>query len=53
MAVRELYDYRNDPKEYVNLGSDPRYARTITELKGLLSDSRLSASPDAVSRQSR
>ncbi len=32
----ELYDHDNDPKEYKNLASDPKYAATVEELKKLL-----------------
>jgi len=32
----QLYDHDNDPKEYVNLAKDPKYAAQVTELKKLL-----------------
>ncbi len=32
----ELYDHANDPGEFTNLASDPRYAATLRELRALL-----------------
>jgi len=32
----ELYDHRVDPGEYYNLAGNPKYADTLSELKGLL-----------------
>src|SRR5262249_42891362 len=34
----ELYDHEADPREHVNLVSDPRHAAALTELRGLLRD---------------
>lgn len=36
----QLYDYAQDPKEYVNLAKDPRHAKTVTEMKQLLAEGR-------------
>jgi uncharacterized sulfatase len=36
----ELYDHDADPREYVNLATDPRHADTVSELRGLLRDGR-------------
>ena len=33
---RELYDHRNDPREWNNLANDSRYAQTVSELRELL-----------------
>ena len=33
---RELYDHRQDPREYTNLADDPRFASTIARLRPLL-----------------
>lgn len=35
-AGQELYDERQDPKEYHNLTNDPKYAATVADLKKLL-----------------
>jgi len=35
-AGAELYDHEKDPRELKNLAKEPRYAKTITELKALL-----------------
>ncbi|MBK6799494.1 MAG: DUF4976 domain-containing protein [Acidobacteria bacterium] len=32
----ELYDHANDPREFNNLAVEPRYAKTVLELKQLL-----------------
>ncbi len=32
----ELYDHNNDPKEWKNLASDPKYAETVEQLRTLL-----------------
>ena len=32
----ELYDHNNDPHEWHNLASDPKFAKQIAELKALL-----------------
>jgi uncharacterized sulfatase len=32
----ELYDHENDPQEFTNLAKDPKHARTVEELRGLL-----------------
>lgn len=32
----ELYDHRSDPREYVNLAADPRFAETIAQLRAYL-----------------
>ena len=34
----ELYDMKNDPKQYTNLFSDPEYADVLAELKKKLKD---------------
>lgn len=39
----QLYDHDRDPKEYVNLASDPKHAKTARELKNLLQTSARSA----------
>ncbi len=36
----ELYDHKNDSREYTNLIADPRYAATVAELKRLLQQQR-------------
>jgi uncharacterized sulfatase len=36
----ELYDHDADPKEYVNLAKEPRYAETVADLKALLAKGR-------------
>jgi uncharacterized sulfatase len=41
----ELYDQDKDPREYVNLAEQPRYAATRAELKALLKDGWRSALP--------
>ena len=43
----ELYDHKNDPKEYRNLINDPKYAKASTELKRLLHEGWRSALPSA------
>ncbi|MEP6663655.1 MAG: sulfatase/phosphatase domain-containing protein [Verrucomicrobiota bacterium] len=35
-AGAELYDHNKDPRELKNLAKDPRYAKTVDELKPLL-----------------
>ena len=37
---RELYDHRQDPREYTNLADDPRFASTIARLRPLLKAKR-------------
>lgn len=32
----ELYDHDADPREYTNLASEPRHAKTLSELRALL-----------------
>jgi len=32
----ELYDHENDPREFVNLATDQKYAKTVEEMKRLL-----------------
>jgi len=32
----ELYDHQNDPREFTNLASDPKYAETVAEMKRLV-----------------
>lgn len=32
----ELYDHQNDPGEFINLATDPRYTSTVKEMSGLL-----------------
>lgn len=34
----ELYDHDNDPREHRNLATDPAYAKTVAELKQLMSE---------------
>ena len=34
--AEELYDLKADPDEKVNLAGDPRYAKTLSELRGRL-----------------
>lgn len=41
----ELYDHKNDAKEYRNLINDPKYARASVELKRLLHEGWRSALP--------
>ncbi len=39
----ELYDYQEDPQEYVNLADSPEHVETMTRLKQLLDDKRRAA----------
>lgn len=39
-AGSELYDHMNDPHEWQNLAKDPRYAKTITDMKKLMPRSK-------------
>ncbi|MFN0084773.1 MAG: sulfatase [Blastocatellia bacterium] len=39
-AGRELYDYRNDPRESRNVAADPRYANIASRLKAQLSQQK-------------
>ena len=34
----ELYDHNKDPREHANLANDPEYAKTVEEMKRLLSE---------------
>ncbi len=43
----ELYDHKNDPKEYRNLSNDPKHARTAADLKSLLHGGWRSALPSS------
>lgn len=50
----ELYDHKNDPKEYRNLSNDPKHARVAAELKSLLHVGWRGALPSSeVSRPTR
>jgi hypothetical protein len=41
----ELYDHQTDPHEYVNLADQPKYARTVAELRRLLQEGWQAAVP--------
>jgi len=32
----ELYDHRNDPREFTNLAKEPRHSQVVTQMKRLL-----------------
>ncbi|MEW6305258.1 MAG: sulfatase [Verrucomicrobiota bacterium] len=44
----ELYDHQKDPNEFTNLSADPGYAKTIANLRKLLS-TKTRATPPAIS----
>jgi uncharacterized sulfatase len=43
----ELYDEKNDPGEMRNLAKDPKYAKTVAEMRALLQSARGPKSPTA------
>ncbi len=34
--IKELYDYKNEPDESINLANDPKYIKEVTELQAIL-----------------
>jgi uncharacterized sulfatase len=48
-AGSELYDHTNDPHEWQNLARDPRYAKSVTDMKKLMPRTK----PDEIPLPSR
>jgi len=46
----ELYDMKNDPHEFKNLASDPKYAGEITRLKKWIPEKQVTHAPGSASR---